>query len=109
MSSDEETELTLWANGVADVLDGKERPELAVLFRALARGDVDLIQETVDLYTLPVLDGLWETLDEERSERRGQGQVRFSEILDEVLTIVDEARSRRLLEDVDWDEEDTLH
>jgi hypothetical protein len=109
MNSDEEAELTLWSNGVAEVLDGKGRPELAALFRALARRDEALIEEDISLFTLPVLEGLRETLQEERDERDRSGQEYFAAVLDGVLALVEQVRSRRDFEELDWDEEEPVH
>lgn len=109
MTGNEEAEFTLWSNGVAEVLDGKGRPELAALFRALARRDMIRIRETVEMFTLPVLEGLEDTLREELGERESQGEARFAGILEEVLGIVDQVREGRGLEEPGWDEEDTVH
>lgn len=109
MKGDEEAEFTLWSNGVAEVLDGKGRPELAALFRALARHDRDRIRETLEMYTLPVLEGLEDTLLEERAQRESQGEAKFAGMLDDVLAAVDEVREGRGWEEPGWDEEDTVH
>lgn len=97
---EQEAELTLWADGVADVLDGKDLPELALLFRALALRDGVVVDETLALCSAVTLEGLIDTLADEIEDRREGDEVRAAEILEELLERALEAHDRAPL-DVD--------
>jgi len=92
---DQEADLTLWADGVALELDRKDRPELAAVFRALARRDADAIEEALDLFARPMLDALAEMIHLERRDRSRAGQERAVEILSWLAFMVEEAEDRR--------------
>ena len=59
-AEEQEADLTLWANGVAEVLDGKERPELAAVFRALARRDAEAVRQAMEVFPPTMLEALAE-------------------------------------------------
>jgi hypothetical protein len=103
---DQEAELTLWADGLAAVLDRKGLPELAILFRALARRDGVVVDESLALFPAATLEGLIETLADEIEERRESGEDRSAEILEELLERALDAHDHAPLDDLDWDEED---
>lgn len=91
-TQEQEADLTLWANGVAEVLDGKERPELAAVFRALARRDAEAVREAIHLFPPAMLEALAEMVDLERRDRAEAGQERAVEILDWLATLVEQMR-----------------
>jgi hypothetical protein len=103
--TEQEAELTLWADGVAEVLDRKGLPELAILFRALARRDGVVVDETLALFSAVTLEGLIDTLSDEIEDRRETGEDRAAEILEEVLERALDAHDRAPLDDADWDED----
>lgn len=98
---EQEAALTLWANEVAEELDGKERPELAAVFRALARRDADAVRESVSLFPPAMLEALREMLELESQDRHAAGQDRCVEILDWLTDLVIE--KERLHDTVDLD------
>lgn len=79
---EQEADLTLWANGVAEELDRKERPELSAVFRALARRDAEAVRRAVEVYAPAMLAALEEMVGLERRDREEAGQNRAVEILD---------------------------
>lgn len=103
---DQEAELTLWADGVAAVLDRKGLPGLAILFRALARRDGVEVDEALDLHPASTLGGLIETLADEIEYRREAGEDRSAEILEELLERALDAHDRAPIEEYGPDEED---
>lgn len=102
---EQEAELTLWADGVAEVLDGKGLPELALLFRALARRDGVIVDEALELYSTGTLEGLIDTLADEIEDRREAGETRAAEILEELLERALEAHDAAPLDEIDWDDD----
>jgi hypothetical protein len=102
---EQEAELTLWADRVAEVLDGRDLPELAILFRALARRDGVVVDEALALYSAVTLEGLIDTLADEIDDRRDAGESRAAEILEELLERALDAHDRAPLDDADWDED----
>lgn len=105
----EEAAVTAWADDVAGVLDAKGRPELAQLFRSLARRDMEAIGEAIDLYPPAVLEALLETLDQERRERQAAGEEYFAEVLTELIALVEDERVERGFDEVVWDEDAPPH
>ncbi len=104
---EQEAELAMWADGVAEVLDGKDLPELAILFRALARRDGVIVDEALELLSIVALEGLIDTLADEIEDRREAGESRAAEILEELLERTLEAHDRvRLDDEIDRDGED---
>ena len=103
-NEEQEAALTRWANGVAEELDSKERPELADVFRALARRDADGVREALSLFTPVTLTGLREMLELEREDRRAAEQERAVEILDWLLDLVIETEERHATVDLDPEE-----
>ncbi len=91
---EQEADLTLWANGVAEILDSRERPELAAVFRALARRDADAVREAIGLFTPAMLEALAEMVDLEKEDRAEAGQERAVEILEWLATLVEQVRDR---------------
>ncbi len=103
---DQEATLTRWADDVAASLDDRGLPEVALLFRALARRDGKTVDEALGLYGAPTLEGLVETLLDEIDERREAAEDRFAEILEEVVERALDALESAPLEEPDWDWED---
>lgn len=100
-TQEQEADLTLWANGVAEVLDGKARPELAAVFRALARRDAEAVSEAIHLFPPAMLEALAEMVDLERQDRAEAGQERAVEILDWLATLVEQMRDRHATIDLE--------
>jgi len=98
---EQEAALTLWANGVAEELDDKERPELASVFRALARRDADAAREAVSLFPPVMLTALREMLELEREDRNAAEQERSVEILDWLIDLVIETEDLHATVDLD--------
>jgi hypothetical protein len=93
MNRDEqEADLKLWANGVAEALDEKERPELAAVFRALARLDEQSLRDAVGVFSPGMLEALLEMVELEQRDRSEVGQERAVEILDWLARLVSQAR-----------------
>ena len=91
----QEADLTLWADGVAAELEHKERPELAAIFRALARRDGEAIRLALDVLAGPMLEAVAEMIDEERRDRARAGQERVARILAWAIALVREAEDLR--------------
>lgn len=89
---EQEADLTLWASGVADVLDGKERPELAAVFRALARRNADAVRGAIGVFPPAMLEALEEMVQLEQEDRAGAGQERAVEILDWLVDLIERVR-----------------
>jgi hypothetical protein len=106
---EQEAGLTLWANEVAEELDRIERPELATIFRALARRDAEPVRDAVRLFPPTMLDGLREMVELEREERREAGEERSVEILDWLVDLVAEAQERGTTVDLEPDEAGKIH
>ena len=85
---EQEADLTLWANGVAELLDEKERPELAVVFRAFARRDAEALREAVGVFSPEMLEALLEMVGLEQRDRTEAGEGRSVEILDWLARLV---------------------
>lgn len=85
----QEADITAWANGVAEELDRKERPELAAVFRALARRDESAVRAAVEVYTPAMLVALGEMLELERRDREAAEEERSVEILDWLEALID--------------------
>jgi hypothetical protein len=102
MNRDEqEVDLTLWANGVAEALDEKERPELAAVFRAFARRDTAAVDEAVGVFSPAMLDALAEMVELERRDRAEAGQDRSVEMLEWLGRRVGQARDEHLTIDLE--------
>jgi hypothetical protein len=97
----QEAELTLWANGVAEALDRKERPELAAVFRALARRDADGVREAIEVFPPVMLEALSEMVELEQRDRAAAGQERAVEILDWLANLVQQVFDRHGTIDLD--------
>ncbi len=98
---EQEADLTLWANGVAELLDGKERPELAAVFRAFARRDAEAVREAVGVFSPAMLDALAEMVELEQRDRAEAGQDRSVEMLDWLGRLVVRARDEHLTIDAE--------
>ncbi|MCL7961176.1 MAG: hypothetical protein M8861_13370 [marine benthic group bacterium] len=98
---EQEADLTLWANGVAEALDEKERPELAAVFRAFARRDAEAVREAVGVFSPAMLDALDEMVELERLDRAEAGQDRSAELLEWLVRLVGQARDAHLMIDVE--------
>ena len=98
---EQEAALTRWANGVAEELDEREQPELADVFRALARRDADAVREAVSLFPPVILEALREMVELEREDRRVAEQERGVEILDWLVDLVAETQDRHATVDLD--------
>lgn len=98
---EQEAALTLWANGVAEELDAKERPELASVFRALARRNADAVRDAVSLFPPTILEALREMVELERQDRRAADEERSVEILDWLVDLVTEVQDRHATIDLD--------
>jgi len=85
----QEADLTAWANGVAEELDRKERPELSAVFRALARRDEGAVRAAVEVYTPAMLAALGEMVELERRDREEAEEERAVEILDWLENLID--------------------
>ncbi len=85
---EQEANLTLWADGVAGLLEERERPELAVVFRAFARRDPDAVRAAVGVFTPTMLEALAEMVELERQDRAEAGEERSVEILDWLARLV---------------------
>ena len=85
---EQEADLTLWANGVAGALDEKERPELAAVFRALARRDAGALREAVGVFSPEMLEALLEMVGLEQRDRTEAGEERSVEILEWLTRLV---------------------
>jgi hypothetical protein len=99
----QEADLTLWANGVAEVLDDRQRPELAAVFRALARRDGEAVRQAMDLFPPTMLEALAEMVELERRDRADAGQERAVEILDWLANLVEEVHDEHRTVDLDPD------
>jgi hypothetical protein len=104
----QEVDLTRWANGVAEELDRKHRPELSAVFRALARRDAEAVRQAVEVYTPAMLRALEEMLKLEQSDRAEAGQDRAVEILAWLGGLIEEAEEAGLTADLPPDEEEPL-
>ena len=102
-TEEQEADLTLWANGVAEVLDGKERPELAVVFRALARRDAQALRQAMEVFPPTMLEALAEMIELEQRDRAEAGQERAVEILDWLGDLVEQVRDEYRTIDLDPD------
>jgi hypothetical protein len=100
-SEEQEAALTLWANGVAEELDEKARPELAQVFRALARRDADAVRDAVSLFPPHMLSALREMVELEYEDRYAAGEDRSAEILAWLIDLVAEAQDRHATVDID--------
>jgi len=89
---EQEADLTLWANGVAGVLDDRERPELAVVFRAFARRDANAVREALEVFSPAMLEALTEMVELEQRDRAEAGEERSVEILDWLARLVEQIR-----------------
>ena len=89
-TEEQEARLTLWANGVAEEFDGMDRPELAAVFRALARRDADAVREAVGVFSPTMLEALREMVELEQRDRVEAGEERSVEILDWLARLVAE-------------------
>jgi hypothetical protein len=98
---EQEADLTLWANGVAEALDEKERPELAAVFRAFARRDAEAVREAVGVFSPAMLDALAEMVELEQRDRVEADQERSVEILDWLVRLVRQARDAHLMIDLE--------
>ncbi len=98
---EQEADLTLWANGVAEALDEKERPELAAVFRAFARRDAAAVGEAVGVFSPAMLDALAEMVELERRDRAGADQDRSVEILEWLGRLVGQTRDAHLTIDLE--------
>jgi hypothetical protein len=87
-TEEQEADLTLWANGVAEALDEKGRPELAAVFRALARRDAEALREAVEVFPPAMLEALREMVELEQRDRTEAGQERSVEILDWLTRLI---------------------
>ena len=87
-TEEQEADLTLWANEVAEALDEKGRPELAAVFRAFARRDSEAVREAVELFPPTMLDGLREMVELEQKDRVEAGEDRSVEMLDWLARLV---------------------
>lgn len=90
----QEADLTEWADGVAAELENKERPELAAIFRALARRDAEAVRLALDVLATPMLEAVAEMLEEERRERVRSGQERAAHALAWAIGLVHEVEDR---------------
>ncbi len=88
----QEADLTLWANGVAELLDDKARPELAVVFRAFARRDADAVREAVGFFPPAMLEALAEMVALEQRDRAEAGEERSVELLDWLARLVEQVQ-----------------
>ena len=86
---EQEADLTAWANGVAEELDRKGRPELSAVFRALARRDEDGVRTAVEVYPPAMLAALGEMVELERRDREEAEEARAVEILDWLEDLID--------------------
>jgi len=100
-TEEQEADLTLWANGVAEVLDGKERPELAVVFRALARRDAQALRQAMEVFPPTMLEALAEMVELEQQDRAKAGQNRAVEILDWLVDLVEQVHDEYRTIDLD--------
>ena len=98
---EQEADLTLWANGVAEALDEKERPELAAVFRAFARRDAAAVGEAVGVFSPAMLAALAEMVELERRDRAEAGQHRSVEMLEWLARLVGQVRDEHLTIDVE--------
>ncbi len=89
---EQEADLTLWANGVAELLDDKARPELAVVFRAFARRDADAVREAVGFFPPAMLEALAEMVALEQRDRAEAGEERSVELLDWLARLVEQVQ-----------------
>lgn len=85
---EQEANLTLWADGVARLLEERERPELAVVFRAFARRDPDAVRAAVGMFAPAMLEALAEMVELERQDRVKAGEERSVEMLDWLARLV---------------------
>ena len=99
----QEADLTLWANGVAEVLDEKERPELAAVFRALARRDAEAVRQAMEVFPPTMLEALAEMIQLEQQDRVAAGQERAVEILDWLAGLVEQVHDEHRTIDLDPD------
>lgn len=98
---EQEADLTLWANGVAEALDEKERPELAAVFRAFARRDEEAIREAIGVFSPGMLEALGEMVELEQRDRTEAGQNRSVEILEWLGRLVGQTRDAHLTIDLE--------
>lgn len=98
---EQEAELTLWANGVAEALDERQRPELAEVFRAFARRDAAAVCDAVEVFSPAMLDALAEMVGLERRDRMEADQERSVELLDWLSHLLVQARDEHLEIDVE--------
>ena len=89
-AEEQEADLTLWANGVAQALDDKERPELAAVFRAFARRDADAVRQAVGLFPPAMLEAVAEMVALEQRDRAEAGEERSVEMLDWLARLVEQ-------------------
>lgn len=102
-SEQQEADLTLWANGVAGALDEKERPELAAVFRALARRDAEAVRKAMEVFPPAMLAALAEMIELEQRDRAEAGQERAVEILDWLADLVEQVHGEYRTVDLDPD------
>lgn len=100
---EQEADLTLWANGVAEALDEKERPELAAVFRALARRDAQALRQAMELFPPTMLEALAEMVGLEQQDRAEARQERAVEILDWLADLVEQVHDEYRTIDLDPD------
>jgi hypothetical protein len=105
---EQEVDLTRWANGVAEELDRKHRPELAAVFRGLARRDADAVRQAVAVYTPAMLRALEEMVKLEQSDRAEAGQERAVEILGWLERLIEKVEEEGLTVDLPPDGEETV-
>jgi hypothetical protein len=102
---EQEAGLTLWANGVAEEFDGMERPELAAVFRALARRDTEAAREALGVFSPAMLEAVREMVQLEQADRAAADEERFVEILAWLLALVDEVEEGQRLFGFEPDED----
>jgi len=85
---EQEADVTFWANGVAEALDEKERPELAAVFRALARRDAVAVRAAVEVFPPAMLEAVVEMVELEQQDRATAGEERSVEILEWLRRLV---------------------
>lgn len=97
---DQEADVTLWADGVAKLLDDRERPELAAVFRAFARRNAAGVREAVEVFSPAMLEALAEMVELEKRDREKAGEERSVEMLDWLARLVEQVRDEHGTMDV---------
>jgi hypothetical protein len=105
---EQEIDLTRWANGVAEELDRKHRPELSAVFRGLARRDAEAVRRAIEVFTPAMLQALEEMVKLEGSDRTEAGQDRAVEILDWLEGLIEETEEAGLTVDLPAGSEETV-